>query len=88
MLMRLRNPERALLVAGALVAGLTIRLYLLTSSGTQDVSFDVGWGHAINNAGFADYYNGNYFPLQYHVFQLAAWMSDRQSIGGPTALKT
>jgi hypothetical protein len=51
------------------------------------VPYDVAWGHATNQAGFAHYYYGNYFPIQYHVFQVADLLSRALGIGGPTALK-
>jgi hypothetical protein len=68
-------------------AGLAIRLTLLDSGGTHDVPYDVAWGHAANQAGFARYYYGNYFPLQYHTFQLASGLAGTWGISGTTFLK-
>jgi hypothetical protein len=69
------------------VTGFAVRLWLLDSGGTHDVSYDVAWGHATNQAGFAHYYYGNYFPLQYHVFQLASGLAGTFGISGRTFLK-
>jgi len=61
--------------------GFVVRAAFLGHEGTNDVPYDINWGHETNRVGFAKYYYGNYFPLQYHVFQFVAWFSDRASLG-------
>ena len=63
--------HRAAPVFWALFAlGLILRAALLNQDGTSDILTDLQWGREANALGLPWSYAGDYFPLQYQVFQV------------------
>ena len=70
------------------LSGLLIRVAFIPFAGTHDVTYDLRWGHDINREGFLHFYYGNYFPFQYHVFQIVDIASRLPHISGVAAFNT
>lgn len=81
-----RTPRRALVAAG-LLAGLGVRLLVLPFAGMDDVPHYLAWGRDANAARLAATYHGIYFPLQYQIFQLVAFVAERTGIDGVRLLR-
>jgi 4-amino-4-deoxy-L-arabinose transferase-like glycosyltransferase len=68
------SRTRALLYAG-LAAGLLLRCLMLGYRGMFDVGDYMRWGNGSLDAGLAPSYIGIYFPLQYQIFEVCAWLA-------------
>lgn len=54
----------------AFIAGLAIRLFFLPYNGTVDVSTLLGYGQYASQVGLAHAYFGDYFPIEWWIFEL------------------
>jgi hypothetical protein len=65
----LLGHARAYAFGLAFLAGLAVRLVFLPYVGTSDMTTFLGWGADAAHIGLAQAYNGNYFPLQWWIFE-------------------
>jgi hypothetical protein len=87
-LVRRRGREgKRLLVVGAFLVGLAIRLALLPYLGTNDVHSYLQMGAETNAHGLARAYTGGYFPFSYETFQVPVALSSPLGVSSHTLLK-
>ena len=68
---RLLGGTPAWLVWGLVtLAGLAVRVAMLSFEGTADMSSYSAWGRDVAAHGLAAGYHGIYFPLQYEIFRV------------------
>jgi hypothetical protein len=84
---RLDGGWKQLLVVGAFLVGLDIRLGFLSTLGTNDVLSYVQMGAETNAHGLARAYTGGYFPLSYETFQVPVALSSPLGVSSHTLLK-
>jgi hypothetical protein len=61
------------LTIGALI-GLGVKARMLFYMGVSDMDGYYAWGQRALELGLSKSYEGAYFPLQYQIFELCAWM--------------
>jgi len=83
---RLAGGRRALWTL-AILAGLGVRLALVTQMGTNDMNSYVEWGREVGAYGLTSAYEGIYYPLQYEIFRAAVSAASFLGISIITALK-
>ena len=71
-----RRSASILLVFGFLI-GLIVRYRMLFYIGTDDMNAYHDWGQRALESGLPGTYHGIYFPLQYQLFELCAWIEAR-----------
>lgn len=72
----LKDADRSrgiLLTIGALI-GLGVKARMLFYMGVSDMDGYYRWGQRALELGLSKSYEGAYFPLQYQIFELCAWM--------------
>jgi hypothetical protein len=68
-----------LLTVGALI-GVILRYRMLFYLGTDDMNAYHDWGQRALESGLPGTYHGIYFPVQYQLFELCAWVEARLGV--------
>ncbi|MEP0823424.1 MAG: hypothetical protein HRF44_11305 [Ignavibacterium sp.] len=77
-----RVPHRSLVLTGMAV-GLIIRVLTVGSASTPDMSQYISWGTAVLDNGLVHAFQGIYFPVQYQIFGICAWMAREVLMADP-----
>ena len=67
----------AVLLAFGFLIGAIVRYRMLFYIGTDDMNAYHDWGQRALESSLAGTYHGIYFPLQYQLFELCAWIEAR-----------
>ncbi len=79
--------KKAKLFISLLALGLVIRLYLIPLGITGDINTYQTWGKATYENGLWESYIGGYFPIQYQIFALDFWISQKANIAFSIVIK-
>jgi hypothetical protein len=71
------SPGNEIPLALGFLVGLVFRCAMLFHMGVFDMDAYVGWGRDALRADLPSTYHGIYFPLQYQIFEVCAWISGR-----------
>jgi hypothetical protein len=69
----------AILLAIGTLIGVIVRYRMLFYLGTDDMNAYHDWGQRALESGLPGTYHGIYFPVQYQLFELCAWIEARSS---------
>ena len=80
------RTARVLLIAGFLV-GFALKVVMLFYMGVFDMDAYYDWGKRALELGLPASYHGIYFPLQYQIFEVCAWLVPRLGLQFFTVFK-
>src|SRR3954466_15954400 len=67
-------------LAAGFLSGLVIRYFMLFYMGVFDMDAYFNWGRKSLETGLVKTYIGIYFPFQYQIFEVCAWIATRLGV--------